>query len=426
VSVTLQIDDVAPGGMGVAHAMLEGETRAVFVPRVARGDEVRATVDLSVRPARGRALEILAPGEGRVAPPCAHVDECGACDWMHLSAAAQASAREDHVRRALPPTFRDRPVVVHDAPQALRYRTRARLHARASGGRAIVGFHGQGTSSVVEVDTCLALDEALDRAIPLIGRVLEGAHGTGEVHLALGAGGKPVIELRWDGRVPPALFRRVEEAVANGTLGGASLYVGDVTRPAVIGDPTIEMTGADGAPLRLAPGGFGQASAACNVLLGRRVIELAGEATGHAQARVLELYAGAGNFTVLLAKTFAHVVAVESSQAGCERARENLLLRGLRARVTCADADAFAVPAKTDLVVLDPPRAGARAACTAIAASPVKAIVYVSCNPPTLGRDLAILAGRFDTFAIESFAMFPGTSHSETVVAMRRVRQRGA
>jgi len=423
--MTLRIDDLAPGGDGVAHAVLDGERRAIFVSRVALGDEVELAVDVSARPARGHVVRLIHSGPGRVVPPCAYVQACGACDWMHLSRAAQRVAREDHLLRALPAPFRHVPIVVHDVghedESSLGYRTRARLHVRASGGRAIVGPHGAGTNDIVDLSTCIVLHPALDAALAPLAALLEGAHGEGEAQIALGAAEKPVLDLRWVGRLPAAVFGRLEQLVVKGIWAGGSVYSGEVTRPAVVGDPTPRCVAADGAPFQLAPGGFAQASDTGNRLLGARVLALATQTLEPGVGRgVVELYAGAGNFTVLLARAFERVTAVESHDAACEAARANLSARGLSARVTCADADTFPIPPKTDLVVLDPPRRGARAACTALASSSVKAIVYVSCDMPTLGRDLAILAERFEPFAIESFAMFPGTSHSETVVALRR------
>jgi 23S rRNA (uracil1939-C5)-methyltransferase len=422
-AVQISITELAPGGKGVGHTVVSGERRAVFIPGAAVGDELDATVDLSSRPARGTILRVLVPGPGRVVPPCPYVDRCGACDWMHLGPDAQKDARTRQLYAALPEGFRQATPVIHDALDTLAYRTRARVHVRASGGRAVVGLFAAGTRDVVEVESCAILHPTLDAALTTLGPLLDGAHGHGEARLALGAAGKAVVTLTWEGKMPGAAFGHFEEAVAKGTLGGASLTLGDVTRPAVIGDPTPQMIGADGAPLVLPAGGFAQASERSNVVLGQRVAELAREAAGNASrsANVVELYAGAGNFTVLLARDFESVTAVESSEPACEAARKNLSARGLRARVTAADVDTFALPAKTALVVLDPPRTGARAACLALARSRVKAIVYVSCDTSTLARDLTILAPRFSAFAIDGFALFPQTSHAETVVAMQRV-----
>jgi 23S rRNA (uracil1939-C5)-methyltransferase len=414
-----RIDDLAPGGDGVAHAVVHGERRAVFVPRVAVGDEVELEVDVSARPARGKVSRLVRAGDGRVTPPCPFAESCGACDWMHLSRDAQRSARESHLRRALPAAWRDAPVKMHDDTPSEGYRTRAHLHARASGGRALVGPHRPSTHDIAEADRCLVLAPALGDVIPALAAVLHGAHGRGDMHVAIGLAGKPVADIHWDGRVPAALFARLEDLVASGAWAGARVFDGPVRRPAVVGDPAPRMAGADGQPLVLPAGGFAQASDEGNVELVRRVWELVQQTSPPRPSGVVELYSGAGNFTVLLASALERVVAVESDADACEAARTNLAARGLKARVVCADVEQFDIP-RADLVVLDPPRRGARRACEVIAASAVKTVVYVSCDPPTLGRDLAALAGRFEPVAIESFAMFPGTSHAESVVALRR------
>ena len=137
--------------------------------------------------------------------------------------------------------------------------------------------------------------------------------------------------------------------------------------------------------------------------------------------KVVELYAGAGNLTVVIAKN-RDVRAIESDEAACEAARRNLAARNLHARVTCADAAHFEI-ANVDAVVLDPPRTSARDACTALAKSRVKRVVYVSCDRMTLARDLEILAPRFVATSIDVFEMFPHTSHAETVVTLVKKRE---
>ncbi|MBN9162612.1 MAG: methyltransferase, partial [Myxococcales bacterium] len=120
------------------------------------------------------------------------------------------------------------------------------------------------------------------------------------------------------------------------------------------------------------------------------------------------------------------VVAVEQDHDACEAARENLASRGLSARVVEADASAHPIPRGTKLVVLDPPREGARAVAEELAARAAKgpagrapAVVYVACDPPTLARDVKTLtAAGYVIRAVETFEMFPQTSHVETVVAL--------
>lgn len=430
IALEATIAELAPGGDGVAIAEIAGERRAVFTRGVAVGDRVKLEVDTSRRPARGRVVAILEASPDRVAPPCGFADRCGGCDWMHVSTEAQRRAHVEHVRGALPEAWRHANAVVHPADDALGYRGRARLHARASGGRAIVGMNESSSNDPVEVDRCVVLTPAIDRARGAIAALLEGAHGRGDAQVAMGraAGApRPVLDLTWSGPLPPACYARLERAVAAGEWAGARVACGEATRPAVVGDPTPWMTGGDGEPLRLAPGGFGQASERMNATLARRVAELAAATVpGNGEAlRLVELYAGAGNLTVLLAR-HAEVTAVESSRDGCDAARANLAARGLSAKIVEADAARYEWGRATRMVVLDPPRTGARDVAATLARSPVRNVIYVSCDPQTLARDLALLAGAYAPVAVEAFEMFPHTSHVETVVALERAAKRSA
>jgi 23S rRNA (uracil1939-C5)-methyltransferase len=413
------ITSVAPGGDGVAHVEFGGERRALFVPHTAPGDVVRVDVDASRRPARGRILELIEAGPDRVKAACAWATPCGACDWMHLSTAAQARLHVEHVRAALPEGWRDLEIASHAPAAPLGYRTRARVHVRCERGRVDVGMHAGGSHDPVPVDACAVLDPALETARRALAALFAGCKGRGDVQLALGTGGKPVLEARWSGEVAAACFARLEKAVAAGTLAGARVTAGESSRPAVVGDPTPWMRGADGEPLRLAPGGFAQASEPANTALARHVAQVAGAQPGE---KTVELYAGSGNLTVLLAAATGELAAVESSREACDAARANLSARGLGARVVEADADTYAWSPATKLLVLDPPRTGARAVAERLAVSRTARVVYVSCDPQTLGRDLAILAPAYEPRSIATFEMFPQTSHVETVVVLQRTR----
>lgn len=419
------VGELSPGGDGVAICAIDGERRAVFVPGVALGERIRVEADLSRRPARGRLLEVLEPSAERVAPPCPQADRCGGCDWMHLSPAEQARAHAAIVASVLPRAWSDVEVVAHPAPETSRYRTRARVHVEARRGRVIAGMHGRRSREPVDVDACLVLSEPLDDARRMLAALLEGARGRGEAQLALGRPGAPrraVVDLRWSGDLPAAVFGRVERAVDGGALAGMRIFAGDVKVPATIGDPTPWIEGADGEPLRLPPGGFSQATEEGNRRLARRAAELADALSARGPA--LELFAGAGNLTVLLARG-RDVTAVEIGREAADAARANLLARGLSAKVVTADAGQHPIPKDVRLVVLDPPRIGAKDVARALAARPAPAIVYVSCDPPTLGRDLEALSGAgYTPLAVETFEMFPHTSHVETICALAPPKDR--
>ena len=435
VTATATITSLAPGGAGVTHIEHGGERRAVFVPQVAPGDRVQLEVDLASRPARGRVVALLEPGPDRAPSPCRWSAECGGCDWMHLSERAQIREHVHQVRAALPAAWQQTEIATDADPHArvLGYRNRARLHVRIGrGGRVVVGMNEAGTHEPVEVETCVILDPELDRIRGVLHEFFEGSSGRGDVQIALGHDGKPVLAVRWAGEIAPAAYARFERAVASHALAGVQITEAEAKRPARIGDPTPLMAAGHGRLLRLVPGGFGQANVGSNVRLAQHVAQLAGEAlhVGRMAAiadpprlKVVELFAGAGNLSVVLAQLRAiDLTCVESDRDACEAARENLAEHRLPARVVMADAAEYVWPASTKLVVLDPPRTGARAVAERLAASRVEHVIYVSCDPQTLGRDLAALEASYAPASVTTFEMFPQTSHVETVVALDRKR----
>lgn len=417
----LRVESLALGGDGIAHLETDEGGRAVFLPGTAKGDLVAAEVDFRKKPARGRVLRLLEPSPDRVEPPCPEAGACGGCDFMHLRPEAQATAHAEIVREALSRAIGVEipSVISHPSSRTERYRTRARLAVHAQGSRVRVGYRPPRSHRVHDVAACLVLDERLAPVLELIRNLLEGQRGEGDASIALGASDLPVIELRWKGELGGEVFARAEALVLRHALAGIDIWLGEAKAPARIGDPSTLTLGGDGEPLFVPSGGFAQAQPEMSRLLVERAVALldpAGE-------DVLELFAGSGNFTVALARLARSVVAVEADTLATEAARANLRARGLEAKVVAADADAFELPAKYRHVLLDPPRAGAPGACRRIAASRVKRVVYASCDPGTLARDvLTLIRAGFALEKVETFEMFPHTSHVETLVALERAR----
>ncbi len=407
----------------------------MFVPGAATGDVLSAVVDFSPRPARGRVLRVLSASPDRrdaADIPCRHLAACGACDFMHLTRAAQEEAHRAFVRGSLPAPLAHHSPSTVAAPSSTGYRTRARLHVVAKRGRVACGMHALGTREPVLVDACVVLDPRLDAARAALPALLEGASGDGEAHIALGRAQSgeraPVLTLDWRGEpLPAAVFARLDAAIARGSLAGAAIASPGARAAAKLGQATPVARGADGEPLDLALGGFAQAHEDTNLALAtavtRAVEALLAQASCPGDGRALtELYAGSGNLTVLLARLAPGLLALEAHGPACDALRANLARRGLRARVVQGDADAHKWSPATRVAVLDPPRTGARAAAASLAKSAVTGIVMVSCDPPTLGRDLALLAPRFELTELTTFEMFPETSHVETLAVLRRRR----
>jgi 23S rRNA (uracil1939-C5)-methyltransferase len=428
----IEITSIAAGGDGVAHVDRPEGRRAVFVAASAPGDIVDAQIDFSGRPARATVLRLIQPSPHRVEPSCPHAGSCGGCDFMHLDLDAQRDAHRAIVasalERALHRTGVALPAIaVHAAPHSLGYRTRARLAIRArpksrapqaaGANNVIVGYRRAGRHMLYDVDSCIVLDPRLDGALPELRRLFQGENGEGEASVALGALGHPVVDIAWTGELSPGFFSRLSHLVEGGGFDGADVWLAGASRPARLGDPRAVTLGADGEPLTVPSGAFAQAHSAVNVELGERVLAVA-EPTGRP---VVELFAGSGNLTVLLARHALSLTAVESDGRAVEAAQVNLKARGLSARIVKADADEFALPANARVAVLDPPRAGAEGASRRLAASKVRRVAYISCDPSTLARDVALLvAAGFRPFAVETFEMFPHTSHVETLVGLDR------
>ncbi|UJR80469.1 class I SAM-dependent RNA methyltransferase [Sandaracinus amylolyticus] len=397
-------------------AVVETERGLVFAPGGLPGERVRVEdVRKEGKLLRARRLVVLEPSSSRVEPACVHVARCGGCPWMHGSAEAQAEAKRATVERALakvPRASSEVSIAITQPAAMLGYRGRARLAWRGGA----LGLRARRDERIVDVERCIVLRPELDAALALLrARLRPHLPGSGEMQLAIGAGGRAVIVIETDAVLPRAAFAEVEAMVAEGALAGASVRAGGASVATRIGDPREVGRDVEGRVIHGAIGGFSQAHDEINAALGARVIAWA-EPEG---ARVLELYCGHGNLTLALASRAASVRAVELSSGATEALRENLAAHDLRAEVITADALAGVPTGKkerVDVVVLDPPRTGAKEVIDPIAALRPSRIVYVSCDPATLGRDLERLATHGYVLArVEAFDMFPQTAHVETV-----------
>ena len=303
----------------------------------------------------------------------------------------------------------------HPSPGPFGWRTRARLAWESDRAGVRLGHRARRSRAVVPTLVCPVLVPALEAALPAVVEALSRIVGAGEVSLALGRGGAPVASIHVArGALDPRAYTLCEALVAGG-FAGAALWAPEATIPFVKGNPHPVTVGGDREPLTLGLDGFAQAHGTLNLALADAVVAGA-RAEGK---KVLELYAGAGNFTVALARWAASVVAVESEPGAARALRENLRARSLE-NVTVRDEPAErCAGVRADVVVLDPPRTGAREVCEALAAKPLaKTVVYVSCDPPTLGRDLGALLARYEVRSLAAFEMFPHTGHVEVVATL--------
>jgi 23S rRNA (uracil1939-C5)-methyltransferase len=389
----------------------------VFVPDTAPGDRVRVTLEASrKRWQRATLREVLEPGADRQPPSCPVSEVCGGCQWHHVRYEAQLAAKQTQLERAFRqariPTTPLEPIA---APSPLAYRGRARLHWRATDEGAQLGFHGRRSHALVNREHCPVLLPGLDGLLGPLHGALAGRRGEGELLLLGNEQGQQALALY--GTSSKGLARQIGESLGDRLRGALVRPTPDARQADRHGEPELDQEAPGEPPFWTTPETFFQASPAANRLLRARLDEWVGDEDGP----VLELYAGSGNLTRDLARS-RPVIAVESQPAAVVLARRNLEGRDVklrRADATRAVAELNAEGLRPSLVVLDPPRAGARDVARALPSLGAPRILYVSCDPMTLARDVAELASA--GYALRRVGLLdtmPQTFHFETVAEL--------
>ena len=416
--VTLSIHAVAHGGAGVGRAEGEGaDPRTWLVDGALPGERVEAApAKAAKRMIRGSLVRVVEASPARVRPPCALASTCGGCAWQHVDPAAQIELK----RAIVDGQLRHFGVTVSKAvasPRALGYRRRARLHYAREAGGFTLGFREEGSRALVDVPRCPILDGPLNHALGRLRGFARRLPAEGEV-FALSDGARAVLGLPGL-RPSEALDQAIREELLDAVLVGVGLRGG--RRRHSVGETTLELDGGGGLiPMRAGPFVFTQAQAEQNAALVRHVAAMA-QARGK---KVLELHAGAGNFTRELARAAEKVWAVDESREAIAYLRELAAERRLPVNAKHSDAAALlpkiaAGDKRYEVVVLDPPRSGlGEAASAALGRVATGRIVYVSCDPATLVRDLAVLTKTHAIVDVTIFDMMPMTPEVEVVVTL--------
>jgi 23S rRNA (uracil1939-C5)-methyltransferase len=432
---SLSIESLAYGGDAIAH--LE-DGRTAFVSGAVPGDTVEAQVfEERERFVRARTLEVLSPSPDRVTPPCPYFGLCGGCSWQHVSYSAQLTAKRGAVVDALSRIGRvaDADSLVAEtvaSPAEYGYRNKVELVVDPASSRPRLGFHRAGSDEIVTVDECLLLPKSVRKAPKALGgalRYIAGEQDLGLTRVALrvGAHTKDVEIALWG---TPGPFPRKAVATTLGSALKSTSLVRVMTKgPAkerrIAGVEVLSGKGhwkerLGGSTMTIsAPSFFQVNTKAAEKLIALVLAALEPDGSD----RVLDLYAGAGTFTLPLAEAAGEVVAVESAGSAVRDLRRNLESAELYADVVGGDA-LRELPGigHIDSAVVDPPRSGLHAdAALALAATRVRTIAYVSCDPATLARDCAQLATcGYTLVSATPVDLFPQTFHVETVATFRR------
>ena len=426
---SVRIDDLTHEGQGVARR----DGKAVFVDGALPGEEVRCVYTARrSRHDQARTVEILQAAPERVEPRCAHFGVCGGCALQHLQAESQLAVKQRGLLNSLTHIGKVEPIQVLEplTGPLWGYRRRARLGVKyvAQKGRVLVGFRERHSPYIADLRRCEVLDARIGGLLEELAALIGGLSIRDRLPQIEVAGGDAQMGLNFRVLTPPteadlAQLRRF------GEQHGFALYL----QPG--GPDSVRELGEGGAlcyrlaefdlNLEFQPWQFIQVNAAINRQLVQRASELL---ELQPDSRVLDLFCGLGNFTLALARQAGRVVGVEGDVSLVEWAKRNAALNGI-ANVEFHAADLAGdltgqpwVSGSYDRVLLDPPRSGALEMIAPIAALGAQRVVYVSCHPATLARDVGELVHRFG-YRLECAGvldMFPHTAHVESMAVLVR------
>ncbi len=429
-------------GEGLGVARIGG--RAVFVRDALPGEECRIQLLKASRTAvYARVLERRSVSPLRVTPDCPHYGKCGGCDWRHVSYAGELGYKlqrvNDALRRIGGLGLRAEEIV--PAPETERYRAKAVFNLGEKDGKPLTGFYRARSHEVIPVEDCLLQTEEANRAAAVLRRWMEDCRvpawnettGRGLVrHLfvrsgmvCVSAAGEPVFPEELTEAFRAALPSLRSLIWNRNDRTGNTVLAGDFRT--VWGEDTVEVS-LSGLRFRLSPRSFFQVNPVQAERLYALAVDFAGLSGGEL---AVDLYCGAGAIGLLAAQKAKEVVGVEAVAAAVEDAERTAARNGIsNARFLCADAAEASVRfaaggLRPDVLFVDPPRKGLDPrVIESVAAMGPERVVYVSCDPATLARDLRLFADK--GYAAEKAVavdMFPRTRHIETVCALSKLSE---
>ena len=435
------VTDYTAEGQGVAHV----EGCAVFLPNAIAGERYKIRIEKAQKTwAAGKIVEVLERSPHRVNRECPVAKLCGGCDFWHMDYSEETRLKAERVRQTLNRIGGENleAVPILAAPTCHGYRNKAQYPVASKKGKAYAGFFRAGTHQVVENARCLILpqqtDQVKDTVISYVNQYRvsvydEQTHKGLLRHIYVRRGaqsGQILVCLVVNGRKIPHVPELI--AALKKIPGFTTLVLAVNTRPgnAVLGEEFLTLYGPGyvedtlcGLHFRLSPRSFYQVNHHQAQRLYEAAINLAGITKNDL---VLDLYCGVGTITLAMAKAAGKVIGVEVIEQAVADARDNARRNGIEnAEFFCGDAGKAALELEAkgiqpDVIVVDPPRKGLNAdTVEALHRMAPRRIVYVSCDPATLARDVALLKERGyalrDAIAAD---LFPRCAHVETVVLL--------
>ncbi len=410
----LEITGMTFGPFGIGR--LDG--KSVIMPHTAPGDLVEFEIERERRDyTMARLVGVVRAGADRRGAPCPFLPRCGGCDWQHLNYPAQLRLKAEIVAAELERVCGvklGRDFLIEPAPAEFGFRSRIRLKV---GPRGELGYYGFGTHEVVEIDHCMVAAPELKLPVELA-RSLAGR--VSELELVK-AGSRQVIVGRMRQKPGPQQVVRAQRILQSEPhVAGIVLRAGQAR--IALGDVLVRYEVEAGLELEVEADLFSQVNREQNRKLVAYVME---QAAPGADLPLLDLFCGAGNFSLPAARRGAIVTGVDVDEGAIAAATRNATRLGFAnakfMAMEAADAARFLVRAglRPQAVIVDPPRQGAPTLMEVIAALRPARVIYVSCDPSTLARDVRTLGRKgFKLSQARAFDFFPNTHHVEVATTV--------
>jgi len=374
----LQVTVDAMGRLG--EGIARSDRGPIFIPGVIPGERVSLHVVKRRRFPVGRVLELLSPSPHRIPPRCPYFGDCTGCQWQHVDYSFQLGLKREKVENEFRRAGIDGvPILpVLPSPRVSNYRN----HARFTVKDGVPGFVRREGFRFVPVDECLLMDERINA-------VLRDLKGT-----------------------------RVESSqlsVRCGAVSGEMLIQPQLGCTEVVSGQKVYHESLSGRRFRISAASFFQV----NTLGAEMMVELVGRSVEGAGV-LLDAYAGVGTFSAVFSSRVGEVIAVEESPSAGEDAAVNLVGAGnVRLLKSKTEYSIQQMESPPDVVILDPPRSGCHArVIEALLGQMPEKIVYISCEPLTLARDLKLLQQKYVVREVQPVDLFPHTHHVECVAAL--------
>lgn len=444
----MNIDNLGYEGEGVGRV----NNFTIFVEGALPGEEVEVKiVKVSKNFAYGKLLRVLRQSKGRIEPMCS-LKRCGGCQLMHLDYKEQLEFKKKRVADSIERIGKLQNVIIHDTigmENPYRYRNKAQFPIGMKDGKVVVGFYAPRSHEVVDTPSCMIQDELSDRVIAIVREwaqihnisvydeatgkgllrhvMVRKAHRTGDIMVVLVTNG---YELQYSEEIIKELKDKIpglKSVVQNINMEATNVVLGKENR-ILYGEGSItDYIG--NLKFRISPHSFFQVNPVQTEVLYEKALEYANLSGSET---VIDAYCGTGTISLFLARKAGFVYGVEVVEQAIHNANENARENNITNTEFILGKSEEVIPqlyksgTKADVIVVDPPRKGCdEELLKTIASMKPERMVYVSCDPGTLARDLKYLSENgFKIMEVQPVDMFPFTAHVECVVLMSRVKDR--